>query len=49
MQAVFFGVMLAWTPSLVLVAFLFLRKGVGLAQVDADLELDDQPPYPNTH
>jgi hypothetical protein len=47
-QAVFFGVMLAWTPSLVLVAFLFWRKGIGLAQGDGDLELDDQPPYSNT-
>jgi len=41
-QAVFFGVMLAWTPSLVLVAFLFWRDGIGLPQVDA------QPPYPNS-
>jgi hypothetical protein len=47
-QAVFFGIMLAWTPSLVLLAFLLWRDGIGLRQVDAGLAFDDEPPYPNT-
>jgi hypothetical protein len=47
-QAVFFGIMLAWTPSLVLVAFLLWRDGIGLRRVDAGLAFDDEPPYPNT-
>jgi hypothetical protein len=44
-QAVFLGVMLAWTPSLVLLAFLLWREGMGL---NRDLEFDDQPPYAKT-
>jgi hypothetical protein len=47
-QAVFLGVMLALTPSLVLLAFLLWREGIGVREVGADLEFDDQPPYPNT-
>jgi hypothetical protein len=43
-QAVFFGMMLALTPSLVLLAFLLWREGI----VDANLEVDDQPPYANS-
>ena len=31
-QAVFFGIMLALTPSIVLLAFLLWREGVGIAQ-----------------
>jgi hypothetical protein len=44
-QAVFFGVMLALTPSVVLLAFLLWREGIGLR---SNSEFDDQPPYPNT-
>jgi hypothetical protein len=44
-QAVFLGIMLAWTPSLVLLAFLLWREGMGLKR---DLEFDDQPPYAKT-
>jgi hypothetical protein len=44
-QAVFFGIMLAWTPSLVLLAFLLWRERIGLKP---DLEFDDQPPYAKT-
>jgi hypothetical protein len=47
-QAVLFGVMLALTPSLVLLAFLLWREGIGVREVGADLEVDDQPPYPNS-
>jgi hypothetical protein len=39
--------MLALTPSMVLVAILLSRTGNGLGEADADLEFDDQPPYPN--
>jgi hypothetical protein len=46
-QAVVLGIMLAWTPSLVLVAVLFWRDEIGVQQVGADLEFDDQPPYPD--
>lgn len=46
-QAVFFGIMLAWTPSLVLLAFFLWRDGIGLPQVDGAMEFDDKPPYPN--
>jgi len=46
-QAVFFGVMLALTPSVVLLAFLLWREGIGVREVDANLEFGDQPPYPN--
>jgi hypothetical protein len=42
-QAVLFGVMLAWTPSLFLLAVLLWREGIGS---NIDLEFDDQPPYP---
>jgi hypothetical protein len=47
-QAVFFGMMLALTPSLVLFAFLLWREGIGVRAIDAKLEVDDQPPYPNS-
>jgi hypothetical protein len=43
-QAVFLGMMLALTPSIVLLAVLLLREDVGLRQANSDLE--DQPPYP---
>jgi hypothetical protein len=46
-QAVFFGIMLAWTPSLVLLAFFLWRDGIGLPQVDGGMKFDDKPPYPN--
>jgi hypothetical protein len=46
-QAVFLGMMLTWTPSLVLVAFLFWRDEIVVQKVGADLEFDDQPPYRN--
>jgi hypothetical protein len=42
-QAVFLGVMLALTPSMVLLAVLLLREDVGLRGVNSDFE--DQPPY----
>jgi hypothetical protein len=35
--------MAAWTPSIVLLAFLLWREGIGLRE---NSELDDQPPYP---
>jgi hypothetical protein len=44
----FFGEMLALTPSLVLLAFLRWGGEIGVRKVDANLEFDDQPPYPNT-
>jgi len=47
-QAVFFGVMLAWTPSLDLLAFLLWREGIGVREAGTDLEFNDQPPYPST-
>jgi len=40
-QAVLFGVMLALTPSLVLLAFLLWREGIGVREAGADLEIDD--------
>jgi hypothetical protein len=43
-QAVFLGVMLAWTPSMFLLAFLLWREGLSRATSD----LEDQPPYPRT-
>jgi hypothetical protein len=42
-QAVVFGVMLGLTPSLVLLAFLLWREGIGLR---SNSEFDGQPPYP---
>jgi hypothetical protein len=45
-QAVFLGMMLALTPSMVLLAFLVWREEIGLRQVNSDF--DDHPPYPNT-
>ena len=30
LQAVFLGMMLAWTPAVALVAFLFWQEGIGL-------------------
>jgi hypothetical protein len=32
LQAVFFGMMLSWTPSVVLLAFLLWRDGIGLEE-----------------
>jgi hypothetical protein len=51
-QAVIFWIMLALTPSMILVAVLLMRtefsgdpgSGVNSSQ---KLEFDDQPPYPN--
>ncbi|HTG05154.1 MAG TPA: hypothetical protein VK635_13990 [Bradyrhizobium sp.] len=45
-QAVVFGVMLASTPSLVLLAFLLWREGGGLR---SNSEFDGQRPYPKPH
>jgi hypothetical protein len=45
-QAVLLGIMLALTPSLVVLAFLLWRDEIGLPQANSDLE--DQPPYPRT-
>ena len=47
-QAVFFGVILALTSSVVLLAFLIWREGFGVREANANLEFDDQPPYPNS-
>jgi hypothetical protein len=44
-QGVVFGVMLALTPSLVLLAFLLWREGIGLR---SNSEFEDQPPYTKT-
>jgi len=33
-QAVFFGIMLALTPSIVVLAFLLWREGIGIAEDD---------------
>ena len=30
LQAVFLGMMLSWTPSIVLLAFLLWREGIGI-------------------
>ncbi len=32
LQAVFLGMMLAWTPSVVLLAFLLWREGIGVEE-----------------
>jgi hypothetical protein len=32
LQAVFLGMMLSWTPSVVLLAFLIWRDGIGLEE-----------------
>jgi hypothetical protein len=45
-QAVVFGVMLALTPSFVLLAFLLWREGIGLR---SNSEFDGQRPYPKPH
>ena len=45
-QAVVFGVMLASTPSMVLLAFLLWREGGGLR---SNSEFDGQRPYPKPH
>lgn len=37
-QAVMLGVMLALTPSLVLLAFLVWREGIGVIEEDGDRE-----------
>jgi hypothetical protein len=58
-QAVIFGIMLASTPSMVLLAFLLWREKIGKIGHDKEAELrrpyrshisefDEQPPYPNT-
>jgi hypothetical protein len=53
-QAAIFWIMLALTPSMILVGVLLMRTGV---HQDSDLEdlnssqkleFDDQPPYPST-
>jgi hypothetical protein len=36
------------TSSVVLLAFLIRRKGFGVREVNANLEFDVQPPYPNS-
>jgi hypothetical protein len=36
------------TSSVVLLAFLIRREGFGVREVNANLEFDDQPPYPNS-
>jgi hypothetical protein len=46
-QAVFLGMMLALTPSLVLLAFLLWRDGIGARELDADLDFDDQTVIPS--
>jgi hypothetical protein len=45
-QAVFLGMMLALTPSLVLLAFVLWREGIGARELDVDLDFDDQTRYP---
>jgi len=42
-QAFFFGVMVAWTPSVVLLAFFLWRDGIGVRN---NSEFGDQPTYP---
>jgi hypothetical protein len=39
-QAFFFGVMVAWTPSVVLLAFFLWRDGIGVRNTS---EYGDQP------
>jgi hypothetical protein len=57
-KAIIFGMMLVWMPSLILLAYLLWREGVGLGADNRDarlrslflshgLELDDQPPNPD--
>jgi hypothetical protein len=36
------------TSSVVLLAFLIRREGFGVREVNAHLEFDVQPPYPNS-
>jgi hypothetical protein len=36
LQAVFLGMMLAWTPGVVLLAFLLWREGIGLEEGGLD-------------
>jgi hypothetical protein len=58
LQAIVFGIMLALTPSMVLVAFLLLRDRTRPGDEEntefldvcssEKLKFDDQPPYPNT-
>jgi hypothetical protein len=57
-QAVFFGIMIALAPSVLLALVLWLRDESGPGEENKadlqnrysppDLELDDQPPYPST-
>lgn len=57
-RAIMFGAMLALTPSLALLALLFWGKRIGLPdagdrdlgrlRASHDLNLDDQPLYPNS-
>jgi hypothetical protein len=47
-QAVFLGDAGLLTSSVALVAFLIWREGFGVRDADANLEFDDQPPYPNS-
>ena len=53
-QAVILGGMITLTPSLVLLAFLIWREGIGLSDGGKrnrsnHLEIDDQPPYRSGH
>jgi hypothetical protein len=41
-QAILLGMMLALTPSAVLLAFLLWREGIGTCELDVDLEIDDR-------
>jgi hypothetical protein len=57
-RAIMFGAMLALTPSLALLALLLWGRRIGLPdggdrdlvglQASHDLDLDDQPLYPNS-
>lgn len=57
-RAILFGAMLALTPSLALLALLFWGRRIGLSdgsdsdlgrlRASHDLDLDDQPLYPNS-
>ncbi len=57
-RAIMFGAMLALTPSLALLALLFWGRRIGLSdgsdrdlgrlRPSHDLDLDDQPLYPNS-
>ena len=56
-KVIFFGMMLVWMPSLILLAYLLWREGVGHRTDRGDrlrslflshgLEFEDQPPNPD--